>query len=249
MIYLRQMVDDFLTTNVLNEYDYWDENKNYIVEDTPSNDSACVYGNYVYRAVSEDNKGKIPPENIGTHWIKYGIVNSKAMIDLRSTTTTDVEGGDIVVTFKKGFINGIVVGNFSGNALIIENLDNDHNIMATPITFNQSPNNDVYDYFSYIYSDYTTRTDIATFHRLLDVGTKIRVTITPNSATGKASCGFLVAGEITPMGKTLSEVNFSFNSYSIKEVFQYNACVGSSPSYCQNRIVDISISIQRLCRF
>ena len=220
MIYLKQMIDDFTTTNVPNNYADWDENKSYIVEETPSNDSTCVYENYVYRAVSE-NQGKIPTENLGTHWIKYGTANSRAMINLRSQDSTIVEGGDIVVTFKKRLINGIVIGNFSGNSLTVENLDDGGNIVDTPVEYTQSPNEDVFDYYSYIYSEYSVSSENAKFFRLNDIGTQIRVTITSNSATGVAKCGFLVGGEITDMGSTINNVAFNFNSYSTKSIDEF----------------------------
>ena len=143
------------------------------------------------------------------------------MINLRSQDSTIVEGGDIVVTFKKRLINGIVIGNFSGNSLTVENLDDGGNIVDTPVEYTQSPNEDVFDYYSYIYSEYSVSSENAKFYRLNDIGTQIRVTITSNSATGVAKCGFLVGGEITDMGSTINNVAFNFNSYSTKSIDEF----------------------------
>ncbi|MEA3344322.1 MAG: hypothetical protein U9Q16_01400, partial [Patescibacteria group bacterium] len=84
-------------------------------------------------------------------------------------------------------------------------------------SYSFSTHEDVTDYYSYMYSLYTPAVDRSILFDVFQIGTKIRVTLTQELTTGQAKCGFLVGGESVNMGESLYGVNFSFQSYSVKD--------------------------------
>lgn len=220
MQYVSQQLDTFLATTITEEFSEWDVATTYNVDTDTANltDSSTVrYGNYYYRSVTDLNVGNNPVETLGVHWFLYKVSNPYAMLDLQSTTKTVVDAGSIDATFSRGFSDTIVIGNYVGNSVTVELLDNLDAVLWTK-TVTSSPNEDVVDYFTYFYSDYTNQTDRGISFELPFIGTKIRVLITANSGTSTAECGFLIGGIANDMGATLYGVGFRFNSYSVKDV-------------------------------
>lgn len=124
--------------------------------------------------------------------------------------------GDLIITFPKGIIDTLAIGHYTCSDLIIELLDDEGTTLWSE-TEEQSPNELVEDYYSYIYSEYTLEVDRGKTIQLPSaVGVNIRVTFTVETVTATASCGFLVADEASDMGETLFGVAFSFRSYSVK---------------------------------
>ena len=80
-----------------------------------------------------------------------------------------------------------------------------------------SVNMGVEDYYSYIYSKYSSIADYGRLFYIKPLGLDIRVTFYAQTGSQtRASCGYLIGSEATDMGQTLYGVNFSFNSYSTK---------------------------------
>lgn len=132
------------------------------------------------------------------------------------TEVTLKDAGDIVVTFAKDVIDTIAIGYYSAETLRIELLDASEEIIWS-VEETQSPNEDVEDYYTYIYSLYTTEVDRAKVYKLpTGLGVNIRITMTPIGTTDTASCGYLIGGTAVSMGETLYGVDFSFESYSVK---------------------------------
>lgn len=391
MDYIRQTIEGFTDHNMVVEYEVYDETYTYqisVVDPLPGGDGGAVvkYGNYYYRTLINDNTGFPPEDNIGTKWIRWGVSNAYAMLDLQAqsksywaenfrtvvdyrattasqvvnllagdivynTITTDyweavidrstidldtdietyVEGAnwtaytsllvedvaigdvvyelgvgywkaitarstvdlnaedygafidyiattatqvvtlaiddivynavtdeywksllvrasidlatgievyeegvnwtaytnvsdwtvsanDMVVEFDRGDIDTLVIGNYSASTITVVALDD----VGDPIPSSEQtqvygPNYDVDDYYSYIYSLYTSTTGLDAVFQIPFIGLKIRVTFHNNILGGETSCGFLIGGQANYMGVSLYGVGFSFNSYSVKE--------------------------------
>jgi len=80
-----------------------------------------------------------------------------------------------------------------------------------------SVNEDVIDYYSYMYSEYSAEVDRGIKLDIQPIGEYIRVTFVKQPDTNRASCGYLIGGQPVDMGETLSTVNFNFNSFALKE--------------------------------
>lgn len=129
--------------------------------------------------------------------------------------------GDLVVVFAKDVIDTLAIGYYSAETLTIELLDAGGNVVWS-VEETQSPNEDVEDYYTYIYSLYTLEVDRTKVFRLpTGLGVNIRVTMTVEGTTSTVSCGYLIGGVATDMGETLYGVGFSFESYSVKTTDQY----------------------------
>lgn len=79
---------------------------------------------------------------------------------------------------------------------------------------------DVLDYYSYMYSEYSINIDRSKKYDILPSGSNIRLTLF-NEVAQDAECGFLVSDEAVDMGHTLYGIDFSFNSYSTKDVDEF----------------------------
>ena len=136
--------------------------------------------------------------------------------DFTNETNWEVFLGDLIVTFPKRTIDTLAIGYYTCDTLRIELLDEVGTVVWSEEE-DQTPNEDVIDYYSYMYSEYTLEVDRARVFKLPDtIGVTIRVTFTVETSTVTAKCGFLIADEAISMGDTLYGVDFSFNSYSTK---------------------------------
>ena len=218
-------LETLISSTVVDDYELWDANAPYSPSEVLDNSNVALYGEYYYRAVA-NSEGAIPPDNEGSKWVKWGVSNKQAMFDLRSTTSSRVENADIVVEFDRGFIDSIVIGNYIADSVKIEVVDKISGQIYDTIIKESSVNQEVYDQWDYMYVDYSNDTTRGVYFELgryeggIDT-TKIRVTIYQDQAENIASCGYLIAGEYIGMGETMSNVNFSFNSYSTKETDTY----------------------------
>lgn len=206
MRYVKQEITDFLTSTVSETYPTWSGASTYSVGDIVFHD------NYLYKSSSNNNLDNNPTNYEGLYWIKWGISNKYAMIDSQATTKT-TDTSDIVVTFNLGNIDTLAIGYYSAETLRIENIDNSDNVLYSQ-EVNQSSNENVIDYYSYIYEEYSIQTDKGAYFNIPRIGTKIRVSFLKGNLSS-VNCGFLIGGRYNDMGKTLDNVNFKFNSYSI----------------------------------
>jgi len=215
---VQQQISNFLTSNITEPFPEWDSTTTYTFEEDSTSltsDSVVRYGNYNYRSLTNDNLNFNPEDNLNTSWVKWSVSNRYAMIDISSTTKTSIADDDIVVEFLRGSIDLIGVGNLTASGIIIEHYNSADEIMpdATQnISF--SVNEGVYDLWSYIYAEYSLEMDRGIKIDIPPLGYKIKVTIKKQASLNIAECGFFIAGEAANMGKTLSEIGFSFNSLS-----------------------------------
>ena len=123
MDYVQQQITDLTTHNMPIEYADYDETYTYqisVVDPLPGGDGGALvkYGNYYYRTLINDNIGFPPEDHLGTKWIRWGVSNAFAMLDLQANsksywtpdfTTTgatqvvDITIGDIVFETAIGY--------------------------------------------------------------------------------------------------------------------------------------------------
>jgi len=281
--YVQQFIDGYTDHNMPQEIEDYNSAFTYQVSSNdplPSGDGGAIvrFGNYYYRTLINDNTGNDPIETLGTKWVRYGVSNAYAMLDLSAgsksyfsedytttgitqivdlviddivwvailgsatgtelvyykalttragidldtedftnATNWELSSNSMVVEFERGDINTLVVGNYSSTFITVEHLDINGDVIpeATQVR-EHSTNDDVTDYFTYIYSAYSKTTGLDLAFKLIEIGEKIRVTFLNTIAGGEVSCGFLVGGIAQDMGDTKIGVGFSFNSYSVR---------------------------------
>ena len=83
-------------------------------------------------------------------------------------------------------------------------------------------NTGVTNAYNYIYSPYTLHTDREkVFDVNIALGSSVRVSLLSDLGVEEVACGFMVAGLGEDMGDTLYGVNFSFNSYSVRNTDEF----------------------------
>jgi len=220
MKYVRQEINDWLSTNIVKDFDDYDSTVTYSYEDInsdPTNSSVVTYKGYYWRSLIDNNTGNNPELTENKYWNKWKVANVNAMLDQKSLTST-TSTSSIVVEFKRGLSDTIGLGYIESSKVTIEHLKADDTVL-TDFTqeFLFGVNEEVYDYWSYIYEPYSEQADRTLYIPIATVGYKIKVTI-DLSANNKAGCGFLICGEAQSMGCTLDAVGFNFNSFSTTEV-------------------------------
>lgn len=212
---LKQGITDFTYTNLTESIPAWNSTTTYVFESgTPTSASLVLYGIYIYRSVTNDNLNYNPEEYLNVKWVKWGISNKYALLDMRSLSKSTYIG-DLIVEFNVGFdSDSIVLGNYSAEHIEVECYDGLGNLIYT-FTSESTINENVNDYFSYIYSDYGNTVDRALLVNIPPVLTeKVRVTLF--AVEGESSIGYLVGGASFDMGTTLQSISFGFNSYAVK---------------------------------
>lgn len=218
MKFLKQQIDTLLTTNITESVAEYNPATTYTFESgEPTSASLARVGSYIYRSLVSNNTGHHPEETLNTKWVKWAASNAYSMLDMKSGTKTSLND-DIVVTFNwTRDDDTVVIGNYSGDYVKVEVLDTLDSVLWSYET-QSTINEDVTDYWSYIYSDYgfeVNRAVMVSVPATLNPE-KCRVTIYQH-ATENTECGFLVAGNAVSMGCTLIDVSFNFNSFATKE--------------------------------
>lgn len=220
MIYIKQEVETWLSSNITQDYLDYNPATTYIYEDiaSPSNNSVVRYKGYYWRSLIDSNTGNDPESTEDKYWVKWTVANTYAMLDQKSLTRTVNENDDIVVEFTRNQIDSLGLGYLETSAITIEHYTEAGVLIPEATqTILFSVNDTVYDLWSYIYDEYTTKIDRGIYIKVPPIGFKIKVTISKNTTSSNSACGFLVAGEGVNMGDTLNEVGFSYNSFSYSE--------------------------------
>lgn len=169
------------------------------------------------------------------------IQNSTAGILLTNISFFEESTFDLIVEFERNLTTSIVIGKFEASQIIIENLDSLDQVVGTPKVLNYSVNENVFDYFDYIYEPYSTATNRDIYIPIDWIGVKVRVTIKP-SVNKKAECGFLVGGESIDMGKTIDDYVNKPSSFTVSSFDQFGEYKFNKRS--AQDIVTFSTSIQ-----
>lgn len=215
MEYVAQQITSFLATNLTDTYTDYNPATTYTFETgTPTNASVARYESYYYRSLVNGNVGNTPTEYENIKWLKWSVSNKFAMLDL-SAQSKSRYAGDMYVEFLQGQMTTLGIGYYEATYITIEIKDIYNNILWTYNTYN-SLNDDVIDYYSYIYEPYHYEIDKSFKIDLPLFGYKVKVTFHKSSESTTTACGFLVGGIAVNMGKTLTDINFKFTSYAVK---------------------------------
>ena len=228
MEYLKQEITGYTSTNLTDVYNEWNPSTTYILETDDSaltNASVVRYGIYYYRSLTNNNLNFNPVEYENIKWIKLSVSNKYAMLDTGSNSKSVINGGNLTVTFLQNKMRTLGIGNYEAETITVQVLASNGTTILWDYTTETSANDDVTDYYSYIYADYNYEVDRATKITIPLEGTYIRVTFNKQVDATRTACGFLVGGVAVDMGKTLMGVKFSFNSFAEKS---YNALGGLS---------------------
>jgi hypothetical protein len=209
--FIKQAITSYTSTQIAQEYPTWLIGSTYAIGDI------VMWGNYFWKNSFTANIGHEPSDD-SVYWVKWGTSNYYSLIDTQSTTMTTV-ATDLAVTFPIGNIDSLVLGYYTAVSVKIENLDDANNVLRTE-TFTQSFNDEVFDYWDYIYSDYTLTTQRANYFYIYRMGTKIRVTFTKGSMA-TVSCGYMIGGRAIYMGQTKDNVKIGWHSYSTRNTDQF----------------------------
>ena len=222
MQFVSQQLTGFTATDIVEEYNEYDPEETYILETTTLSSASVVrYGNYYYRSLTNNNTGFNPEEYLNIKWIVLKPSNVWSMLDLQGQTKTVVNAPSFYVEFEiPTLADTIGFGYLDCSKLTIEQFDSAGNIIPelTQIIEN-SANEDVTDYYSYIYSTYTYNKNRAELVKISPAGTKIRITF--EHITNIISIGYLVVGEAISMGTSQYGVKFGYNSYAKKDFDEY----------------------------
>jgi len=206
MRFIKQMITSYTSPNISQEYANWAVGTTYALGDI------TMHGNYFWKSAIASNLGHAPSED-SPYWSKWGVSNYYSLIDTQSMTQTIVNT-DLVVTFSASNIDTLAIGYYTCQELKIETLDGSNNVIATQSIY-QSFNDDVFDYYDYIYSDYTVSTDKAKYFDIYRGATNIRVSFIKGTFAS-VKCGFLVGGTAVDMGQTKEDVKIGWHSYSTR---------------------------------
>lgn len=212
MRFVKQAITNYTSTTVTPEYPDWSSTTTYNIGDN------VLYGNYIWKNSFTSNINNIPSDE-SPYWVKFGTSNYYSLIDPQSKTKTTVVGNDLIVKFPANYIDTIAIGYFTAATVRIENLDASNNVLLTQ-EYNQSINEDVFDYYDYIYAPYSDSTDKAKYFNIIKAGTQIRVSFLKGSYSG-VSVGFLVGGTAVNMGKTVENVKLGWQSFSLRNTDEF----------------------------
>ena len=207
MRFVKQAITSYTSATVTPEHADWSPLTTYNIGDN------VLYGNYIWKNSYTSNLNNIPSDE-SPYWVKFGTSNYYSLIDTQSKTKTTVVGDDLIVKFPANYIDTIALGYFTAQTVRIENLDASDNVLLTQ-EYYQSINEDVFDYYDYIYAPYSDSTDKAKYFNIIKAGTQIRVSFLKGSYAG-VSVGFLVGGTAINMGKTVEGVKLGWNSFSLR---------------------------------
>jgi len=174
-----------------------------------------LLGSFVFKAVS-NHTNKSPATYEGVYWVKWQISNKWAMLDLSAQSKSYVNAGNLTVEFLQNRMGTLAIGNYEAEYVTISILDTDGTTVLWTYNNESALNENVIDYYSYIYEPYGYQVDRAIKIVLPLWGYKVKVVFHISGDATRTACGFLVGGDEVDMGDTLWGVNFRYNSYSTK---------------------------------
>lgn len=222
MQFVFPQVTSFTASDIPEEYADWNASTTYVLEETAlTNASVVKFGNYYYRSLTNNNQGFNPVEYLNIKWMVLKVSNTHAMLDIQSQTKTTVNAASFYVEFTRPLLaDTIGFGYLNCSKITVQHFDVLGNeIPEVTQIINYSANEDVNDYWSYMYTDYTYIRDRAELIRISPAGVKIRITF--ENTTEVISVGYLVVGEAISMGTSQYGVKFGYTSYAKKETDEY----------------------------
>ena len=220
MQYIKQELTEFTSTNLTDSYPDWSPTTTYIVEPDNALTSASIvrYGSYYYRSVTTTNLNFNPETYENIKWVKMGVSNKYAMLDLSANSKSTKQSGDLVVVFPQNYHYTLGLGNYDASSVLVEILAGDLTTVLWSFSSLDSISLDVYDYYSYIYEPYSVDQNFSSKIELPITGVYIRVTFKRLPSLDLSSCGYLILGTANDMGKSLLPVKFNYASFTDKSI-------------------------------
>ena len=226
MQYMRQEITSFTSTNLVDEYNEWSPSTTYVLEtdnNNLTNASMARLGTWYYRSLINNNLNFSPETWLDIKWVKYQVSNKYAMLDLSANSKSIFMGGNLTVTFLQEQMTTLGIGNFEAEYVTFEILALDGTTVLWSLDTLSSTNENVTDYYSYIYEEYGYIIDRTLKVDLPVIGEYVRLTFHKSGNSDRTACGYLVGGTPVDMGKTLMGVKFNFTSYAVKKVDAFGA--------------------------
>ncbi len=116
MKYLVQEITAFTSTNLTEAIAEWSAVTTYAVG------TEARVGTFIYKSVISSNLNFAPLDYIDIKWMKSGVSNKFAMLDLNANTKSSFTG-DLTVTFTQNNITTLAIGNYEADTILVEVLD------------------------------------------------------------------------------------------------------------------------------
>ena len=226
MQYMRQEITSFTSTNLVDIYNEWSPSTTYVLEtdnNNLTNTSMARMGTWYYRSLINNNLNFNPETWVDVKWVKYQVSNKYAMLDLSANSKSIYVGVNLTVTFLQEQITTLGIGNFEAEYVTFEVLGGDGTTVLWSLDTLSATNEEVVDYYTYIYETYGYEVDRTVKVELPLIGKYIRLTFHKSADSDRTACGYLVGGAPVDMGKTLMGVQFNFTSYAIKNIDDFGA--------------------------
>lgn len=222
MFFIKQRIGELAYSNLTDIYPDWDKDTTYIVEEDNALTDASVVrvGSFYYRSVSSNNKDFNPIEYENIKWVKLSSSNRYAMFDLESSSKSVKENGNIVVKFKQNQIMSFGIGYYEAKSIKVSVLDINDNVMWES-EFGNTLNENVFDYYSYMYEPYDSVVDRAIKVDIPVFNEYVQFEFIGLTVGSQTACGYLVGGDKVDMGTTLYGINFGYNSFATKSYSEY----------------------------
>lgn len=208
MRYVKQKLTDYTSTTIVESVPLWNSATSYNVGDE------VLFDKYIWKNSLVSNINNVPSTS-SNYWVRWSSSNKYALLDLNSTSYTQ-GASNASLEFPLGIIDTLVLGYVTAKSVTIQNINDAGDILYTQ-TYIQSVNDYVFDYYDYIYADYSLAFDRSMFFDIYRIGTKVRVSFEVDTVNvGKFAIGYMVVGSYQDMGKTKDDVKIGFKSYSLK---------------------------------
>ncbi len=163
---------------------------------------------------------------IGTPTVRIDTEEDNKTFTASKDTYVDVDANGLVYTeVNNGEADpGVTTDGFRIAKVVTDGTEitsiDDQRVIVTNVVWtqseSQSANEDVIDYFSYMYSDYSLEFNRGILFNIRNIGTKLRISFLASVNIPDTHCGFAVLGNSQDMGDTLYGVKFKFDSFSVK---------------------------------
>ena len=196
-----------------------------------------VSGHRVYQSLAGSNLGN--PVTDATKWLDTGPTNRFAMFDtVNGTATANSAGIDAAVTVVGGRANCLAMFNLIGSSVQVTSTT-DLSGTIYDETYSLVATSGILSWYDYFFEPITYRSDLIVTDMPLDSSPTIRVQLAP--ASGVASCGTMVVGQISDIGGTFYGARAGIQDYSKKEVDDFGNYVVVPRSYAKRLVARLMI--------
>lgn len=171
MIAVRQEIDNFTYSNIVETVALWSATKGYLLGELVR--VGFKHYKSLHGTVTLYNTGNNPLTTDGTAWLEWESSNLYACLDAYESTITTWSANGIV-RFLRGTKDNLIIGNFNANQILVKYLDVSNVVIDTQ-TYNFNNNTLVFDEWDLIYADFISTSGGVKRFPLLRKGVSIQV--------------------------------------------------------------------------